>query len=467
MSVLIRHVSSRVTSIISFVALLVFLPLFLLVIRQTVTLLSRAIGTPADIVVDAKTPLDPIQTNFYHAFAQGGEESTDMLASIQNEVRALRPKLIRLDHIYDHYRVVSRDGSGLRFDWSRLDTSVSTIIATGATPLLVLSYMPDVIAKDGNITNPPNDWNEWAYVVQQTIEHFSGKSHKNLTGIYYEVWNEPDLEQFGKWGLGGDKNYLTLYRYAAIGAENAKGVNSFSIGGPATTGMYPNWITALVKSGNRLDFFSWHSYLVNPKQFANDQRTIIKTLLPYPLYTLKPKLITEFGFTGEKSAGYNSSYSAAHTAAVVRQLISGGPTYLVSFELKDGPNESENKGWGLITHDTNGLRKKPRYYVYSFLDAMAGTRLTLTGEGSWVSGFASVSTDVIRILLVNFDPEGSHTETVPVSVTGLEPGTYTVKQHFLLGKNTEATLPVDQSTLTTQIIMTPQTVVLLEISKTK
>jgi len=59
--------------------------------------------------------------------------------------------------------------------------------------------MPGVIAKDGNIINPPNDWNEWTLVVQKTIEHYSGKNDRNMNGVYYEVWNEPDLAQFGGW----------------------------------------------------------------------------------------------------------------------------------------------------------------------------------------------------------------------------------------------------------------------------
>lgn len=465
MSVLIRHVSGRTTSVISFLALLVFLPLFILAVGQTLTLFSRASGVPADITIDTGTKLETIKTDFYHAFAQGGEESTDMLASIVPDVRALKPRLIRLDHIYDKYQVVGRDGSGLTYDWSKLDAIVTTITSTGAKPVLTLSYMPNVIAKDGNIINPPNDWNEWAQVVQRTIEHFSGKSGRNMSGLYYEVWNEPDLAQFGSWKLGGDKNYLTLYRYASIGANNAQGVNTFYLGGPATTGLYKNWIIALVESGTRVNFFSWHSYLRDPQQFATDQRSIIQWLLPYPTYTLLPKFITEFGFTGDKSTSYSTTYASAHTAAVIRQLISGGPTYLFSFQLKDGPLQGDGTGWGLMTHDDNGLRKKPRYHVYNFLDAMAGIRLQLNGEGSWVTGFASVRDDVIRVLLVNFDPRGSHSEQVPVKFTKLAAGMYKLRQRFLLGKDVTMSHEVTEGILTTDILLSAQNTVILELTK--
>lgn len=466
MSLLIKHVSSNVSSIVSLVALIIFLPLFLLVVSQTYTLFTKASGTPANIVVDTTQLLEPINTTFFHAFAQGGEERGNMLASIESDVKALRPKLIRLDHIYDLHSVVSRTDGQLTFDWTALDTTLASIQRTGATPLISLSYMPSVIAKEGSIINPPNDWNEWAFVVQKTIEHISGRGNLNIPGVYYEVWNEPDLAQFGGWKMQGEKNYLTLYQYAAAGAQRARNVAPFSFGGPATTGMYTSWITALARSGARVDFFSWHSYIVDPETYADDQRALVKALLPYPSYTLLPKLITEFGFDGAKNPAYGTMYAAAHTAAVVRQLISGGPTYLFSFELKDGPQDANN-GWGLISHDSTGLKKKPRYYIYPFLDAMAGTRLSLKGEGSWVSAFASVNTNVIRVLLVNFDPKGSHSETVPVTFTGLTPATYALRQRIFLGRDTTNTYPISDTSLSVQVILSPQAIALLELTKTQ
>lgn len=462
---LTQRTKPKTISLISALALLVFMPFMLLAIQNIVILITRATGAPAHIVVDAKAILEPINTGFYHAFAQGGEESKDMLAPVVADIRALKPKLIRLDHLYDPYNVVGRNGDGLTFDWTRLDAAVASILATGAKPVLALSYMPSVIAKDGSMVNPPNDWNEWALVVQKTIEHYSGHSEKNISGIYYEVWNEPDLAQFGGWKYYGDKNYLTLYHYASVGANNATGVGTFYLGGPATAGLYKGWITALVSSGNRLNFISWHTYQADPKVYDTDQRNIISWLLPYPNYTLIPLLITEFGFTGDKSTLYGTRYAAAYTAAVIRQLITGGPTYLFSFQPVDGPNQQDGSGWGLITNPDNGLTKKPRYYVYNFIDAMAGNRLALSGEGTWVSGFASVNNDVIRTMLVNFDRNGSHTENVPVTWQNLDPGTYTLRTRYLFGTDTKITQEAGGSAITRQIPMTAQNVVILELSK--
>jgi len=464
MNVLEQNTSPKVTSLISIISILLFLPLLLFATYQSVTLITRATGTPAHIVVDTKAILEPIKTDFYHAFAQGGEEAEDMIAPVSGQVKALRPKVIRIDHLYDNFSVVKKDGDNLSFDWSRLDGAVNTIIATGAKPLLSLSFMPAPIAKDGVIINPPNNWNDWATVVEKTIQHYSGKGEKNLSGIYYEVWNEPDLAVFGSWKLSGEKNYLTLYKYAADGAKRAQNTNYFYLGGPATTGLYKNWVMALASSGARVDFFSWHSYLPNPKQYATDQNNFVNWMLPYPGHSMKPTLITEFGFTGDKSTLYNTTYAAAYTAAAIRQMISGGPTYAFSFELKDGPGQSN--GWGLIGHQNAGAKVKPRYSVYSFIDQMVGNRLQVTGEGTWVTGFASMRDKTMRLLLVNFDRSGSHVETVPVAFTNLDPGTYTVKQNYLFGSDSTTTQTPTEGKLNMKVYMAAQSVVILELTKT-
>lgn len=465
MTFLTRQATPKLTTIISLIAMLVFLPLMLLATREVVTLITRATGTPANIAVDTKAVLEPIRTDFYHAYAQGGEEMTDMLAPVVDDVRGLRPKLIRLDHLYDHYDVVSGGPGSLSYNWTKLDQAVDTILATGAKPILALSYMPAAIAKDGVIINPPNDWNQWAEVVKATIEHYSGRGGKNLSGIYYEVWNEPDLAQFGSWKYSGEKNYITLYQYATIGARNAQNVNQFFIGGPSTTGLYKSWIMALIRSGHRVDFLSWHTYQRDPKRFDQDQRNLISWLLPYPGYTLIPKLITEFGFTGDKDVGYGTMYGAAHTAAVIRQLLTGGPLYAFTFQPKDGPGQESGNGWGFITHESNGKRKKPRYFIFNFLDRMAGDRLNLTGEGTWVTGYASTKDGVIRVLLINFDTRGTHTENVPVTFGSLDPGTYSFRQLFFQGKDLTMTETVTEPTLTKQIFMPASSIVLLELTK--
>ena len=196
-----------------------------------------------------------------------------------------------------------------------------------------------------------------------------------------------------------------------------------------------------------------------------DQHNLIDWLMPYPNLSLKPTLITEFGFTGAKNKLYGTMFGAAHTAAVIRQLISGGPTYLFSFELIDGPNQEDGSGWGLFTHTTNGKKAKPRYLVYSFMDSMKGQRLQVTGEGSWVTSFATKRDGIIRIFLVNFDANGSHSENVPITITGLPNGAYAYKERFLFGRSIQSDESVTNGVLSKEVFMQAQSMAILELSQ--
>lgn len=226
----------------------------------------------------------------------------------------------------------------------------------------------------------------------------------------------------------------------------------------------------LAQKGARVDFLSWHSYLADPDRYAQDQTNITKWLLTTPQYALLPKLITEFGFTGAKDIKYGTSYASAYTAAAIRQMITAPPAAAFAFQPKDGPGQEKGDGWGFITHETNDKKFKPRYYVFNFIDKMAGNRVDLKGEGSWVTGFASTKDNVLRIFLVNFDQRGTHSEAVPLTINNLKPGTYNYKEIFLQGKEntfrqttTEGKDKIIQ--ITKKILMPAQSVVIIELSK--
>ncbi len=66
MSILIRHVTGRTTSLVSLLALTIFLPLFVTLVYQAYNFVSKASGTPAVIFVDVNAQQEQIKTDFYH-----------------------------------------------------------------------------------------------------------------------------------------------------------------------------------------------------------------------------------------------------------------------------------------------------------------------------------------------------------------------------------------------------------------
>lgn len=456
----------RAFLLITLALFLFALPTLLSLVQQTQIYLSEALGEPANIVVDVSVDQGPL-VPIWQALAQGGEEKETMLTPVIPQIQSLKPQYIRLDHIYDFYEVVNRENEKLVFNWTQLDQVVEAILKTGSLPFFSLSFMPPAIAREGEITNPPQDWSEWQMVVRKTIEHYSGFDSKNLTDVAYEVWSEPDL--FGNWKIGGQKDYRTLYFHAALGAQEAENVNPFKIGGPASTALYQTWVDKFLDYINeenlRFDFYSWHRYSLKPQVFLDDVNQIDSWLTKHGGYSLLPKYLTEWGSDSENSPLHDQSFDAAHLVAVLRQLLQRIDLAFI-FEIRDGPSPEGKKywgRWGLLTHSGE---PKPKYQAFSLLNQMSGKRIKIEGEGTWVTGFAARNNQNIFLILANLDKKDQHQETVPITFLNLEKGQYLYEEFSLESLESSSIETINSRKLKKQVLMSPNQVTLIKLTKT-
>lgn len=422
---------------------------------------SRASGTPANITVHTQSILGPLPRPWRN-LAQGGEDHAWRLEPIRGAVEQLNPEYIRIDHIYDFYDVVGGTPGSLTFDFSKLDLLLDDITQVGAKPYIALSYMPSVLSSD--LTGQPHSYQDWAVVVQKTIEHISGA--RKTEGVYYEVWNEPDL--FGNWKTYGDKNYLRLYEASALGASRAQNTLPFKLGGAATTALYENWFTALadlVTTKNiRFDFFSWHHYTPELDFFDQDLQNIQSWIARYPQLDGQIEYhLTEWGHESDMSPQYDTMASAAHTVAGAITLVNPLVKSFV-FEIQDGkdPNGKAQWGrWGLLTHNDFGATPKPRYWGLKMLDSLPEQRLQVSGQGTWVKALAAKvpESDSIETILANYDQRGTNHETVPVTFTAVEPGTYELSLEFLAGNTQLLKATTETENLTFLVPLPPHSVV--------
>lgn len=467
--------SWKIVSFVFFIIILaVFFPIFLLLYYQ-----YRSLAAPikADIVVDIKKVVGKVPDR-WRALAQGGEEKgVRMLENVTSQVAQIYPRFIRIDHIYDFYDVVSRDAAdNLSFNFSKLDETVCDIYKTGAKPFFVLGYMPPALSLDGSLVSLPKDWNEWALLVQQTIEHYSGTGTRLcgqitdfwLNDIYYEVWNEPDLETFGKWTIkNSNKDYKSLYFYSSLGALKAKNVNRFYLGGPATSNLYQNWILSFldfVKNSNvKFDFLSWHHYTANAQDFATQIGNIKYWLTSeeYEKFRDLPLIISEWGYDSEPNPIADTNIGAAHTLASIINFLSQKVEAAFLFEIKDGPTPR----WGILSYD--GL-EKPRYKALQLLNLLEGSELFVEGEGSFVQAIASESSGKTTVIIVNYDQKDLNTEAVPLTIVNLLAGSYTMKTTYLDEKVNSKSIsvknvPVTGGKLHKTVIMPPNSIIAIEL----
>ncbi|MCL4383834.1 hypothetical protein M1116_00070 [Patescibacteria group bacterium] len=455
--------NSRKSSFLKPLIIAASVPLILLGLKTANDIRKGAAGVPAAITIDAVTSHGTSFTNLWQNLAQGGEEATDMIGPVANLVRPLQPKLIRVDHLYDYYQVYVGPNS---YDFTRLDKVVDSILSTGARPLLSLSYTPSNLATDNKVANPPNDWTNWNNLVAATARHYS--VDKGIGGIYYEVWNEPDL--FGSWKSADYNNlYLNTARAVVAGAGSA----AFKIGGPATTAFYPNWLRSLLQTVQDnhlpLNFISWHRYSKNIADYQRDLDQLNDVLADYPRFFGVERLLTEVGPNSEPDVWYDNQISGVHLISLVTAL-SGKIHRIFPFEVVDGPPNVRNgsTGWGLITNPQNGAKPKPRYFAIRFLNQLQGQLLGVNGNGTWVSSLATKKDDgTVDILLVNYDPRNTHTETFPVKIIGLNPGHYTFKRTDYLGNTSSRSITVTTYLYQDTFYLDPNTATLLELIPTQ
>lgn len=428
---------------------------------------GRASAEPANIQVDVQAVIGPMPRPWRN-LAQGGEDSNWRLEPLAGQVKLLKPEYIRIDHVYDFYEIVQGGPGNLSFNFSKLDPILTDILATGAKPYIALSYMPTAISS-GDIVATPRSYADWQLTVQKTIEHISGT--RKISDVYYEVWNEPDL--FGGWKYYGAKNYLDLYGAAARGAAGARNVQPFKIGGPATTALYKNWFDALAKyaiaNNLRFDFFSYHRYNLNVEQFKKDMTEARTWLQAYPQLESTLEIhLTEWGHDSNNHPGYDSNFGAAHTVAGAIEMV-GVIDRAFAFEIQDG-KDGEGKPfwgrWGLFTHKDVGAQPKPRYRALQMLDSIGNQRLQLLGKGGFVKALAArTDTESVQVVLSNYDADGRHVETVPVTFTSITPGTYSITTTMLGGQKRSATVATTEAILRTFVPMPANSVGIMELVK--
>ncbi len=427
--------------IISLIVLVIALPVIVYGVGKVISYLSHAGGVEANLVVDTGSAFD--STDVWRNFAQGGEEKKRMLESIAPKAKALRAQYVRIDHIFDYY------------DEASLDLTINDIRTMGAKPFISISD-----------SNTPTDWSVWESKVQSLVQHISGKSGLNIADVYYEVWNEPDL--YGGYKIGGNPSYPELYAHTVMAASRTKNVNAFKIGGASTTALYKNWFDGLLKfatnSNLRLDFFSWHRYSKNLEDYEEDVSNVKTWLTNYPAYSGIELMITETGPNSENDKVYDNGFGAIHAIAT-NTVLQGDITRAFNFELVDGPGNEQYWGrWGIYTNPKFGDPiAKPRFQAFTFMNNMLGAKINVSGEGSWIKSFGKKSGDLVKLLVVNYDINGTHTEAVPIKFMNLKFNNFTFKRTDFGGGEREVEVATDSSEWSTVEFFKPNTASIFQI----
>lgn len=422
---------------------------------------SERVYQPTSIVVDTRHA-EEIK-RIWMGVAQGYEDPYMRLDKVADKVRGGGIEYIKLDHVLDGYNVlqgVDEEGQ-LQLDFYTLDLLVEDIISIGAKPYFSLSYTPAQLS-DGDIYQTASNSEEWQVLVNEFVRHYSSKYGE----IIYEVWNEPDMR--GDWKSYTRNDYVDFYELTALSASSVN-YRPYLMGGPAISKMSAGWVDDYMGDIEkaRRDFFSWHLYSEKIDDFVNDVEVIEKYMKKHGTDDMDIYL-SEFGISRNEGSDYDGNVAGAHMAAVYMALVDTEVDMAMPYMLRDSAvaDSTYHGGRGMLTNPGYGaVAKKPRMLVYEMFLQMEGDRIPLVGEGTYIRALAMRDQKgVYRVIVVNYDKEGVHSETFPVRLAGLNPGEYEVSEEYLSGRKVNEMASVDGGQIEREIMLEANDVVLITVS---
>jgi hypothetical protein len=172
-----------------------------------------------------------------------------------------------------------------RFDFSAPDKMVTAAERMGVQMIGLLYGTPCWAARDGKIIGPPRDLEVWGRHVEAMVRHYQGRIH------VWEIWNEPDIDEF--WS-GSAEDYVALLKTAYQAAKRADPkclVMSAGLDGPGES-----FLQRILQLGaaDYCDLIGFHPYGSSPEVAEKRMRAVWRLLNFY--HVKKPVWATEVGW---------------------------------------------------------------------------------------------------------------------------------------------------------------------------
>src|SRR5947207_11157678 len=110
----------------------------ILIVLLFLSIPDRSCCQTAHVEVDFSTDLGALNID-HMALGQGGLSDAPMWADRVSEIRALHPRILRL-FVQEYFNLLPQAD---QYHFSKLDSSVETILGTGARPLMCLCFKPN------------------------------------------------------------------------------------------------------------------------------------------------------------------------------------------------------------------------------------------------------------------------------------------------------------------------------------
>jgi xylan 1,4-beta-xylosidase len=295
------------------------------------------------------------------------------------------------------------------YNFQYIDEVYDFLLSIGVKPFVELGFCPSALASGtrtifwwkGNVT-PPKDLDKWCALVVALARHFADRyGEDEVASWYFEVWNEPNLEDFF---TGTQADYFELYARSARAIKSVS--RAYRVGGPATAGVawVPEFIDYCARHQVPVDFVSTHDYAVDVGHLdetgkagttlSHNPRSIYGNVLAVREQIASSAMpALELHFT-EWSSSYTPSdplHDSYHSAAFILDKLKNvgaaadSMSYWVFTDIFEeaGPRFTPfHGGFGLLNYQDIC---KPAFFAYQFFNRLGTVKLASDDAASFVT----------------------------------------------------------------------------------
>jgi hypothetical protein len=376
----------------------------------------------ANLVVDTSRTLGPIDFTRY-TLGQGGLSDQPMISDRIDQIAQLHPQTIRLfvSEYFDLYPAHHQ------YHWVTLDKAIEAILATGAKPIMNLSFKPPALfpqVRKAEIVDP-TDYEEWEELIFRLVKHCNQERKFGIE--YWEVTNEGDA------GGGGaapyqftPQNYVSYYGHMVRAIRRAD--PHAKVGGPALAGPTSPLADALMDAANQgqvpLDFLSWHLYDNDPREFWKTIDSMKAKLAKHPQLSQVETIIDEWNMSLDNpilNPYFQPAFVLETTLGFYKKGLSRSSYYHIRDYLVDPVQFSRfmsPSDTAFMTHWWNEMpqydglydnqdRLRPAYYAFKLLSLIKGEQLPVAGTNSDLNALAARGGAWVNLVMWNFPLEGA------------------------------------------------------------
>lgn len=372
-----------------------------------------------EVTVDTAARKTLLSAHWKRLFSAGYAKSlTDR--GVQDQLRALQKEVgfefIRVKGLLDDGMcLLRRDMYGTPvMNYAYLDEVIGVILSLGAKPMLEFSFMPGVLARDGNMSSmggwtlsAPRDVGQWKGLIRALMEHLKERYGGDAVGTWlYSPWLQPDFTDLG---IYTREEYAEIY---AASYHAIRGVVPLAmIVGPGCATDCWDWVLPLFREKDCMpDILSFRSFATSAEQedsemnfvgsnesfpyaVSRDERVLthsieaVRSRLEREGLGDRPLIVEEWSNTvWQRDLCNDTCYKSAYLFKNILEnngRIGALGYFALGDRLEEIPPSSEtfHGGFGLFTQD--GIPKSA-YYAMVLL-AKLGDKLLAQGEGYLVS----------------------------------------------------------------------------------